>query len=87
MSATTAAPRITAAMFATVVEAPAAVVVLDETAGSLRLQPCLTTAQAQDPAVLVLLDHYGARSWLAKRGTPTAAAAAATAEARLVVAA
>jgi hypothetical protein len=82
-----AAPRITAAMLSTVVEAPAAVVVLDESAGSVRLQPCLTSVQAADPAIVVLLDHYGARTWLAQRGTPAAAAAAATAEARLAVAA
>jgi len=72
-------------MLSTVAEAPAAVVVLD-TAG-VHLQPALTRVQADDPTVLVLLDHYGARSWLRARGTAGAAAAAATAEARLAVAA
>jgi hypothetical protein len=81
------APRITAAMVSTVAEARSAVVVLDEAAGALRLQPTLTAQQADDPAVVVLLDHTGARYWLRARGTAGAAAAAATAEARLAVAA
>lgn len=81
------APRITAAMVSTVAEAPAAVVVLDEAAGSVRLQPSLSPQQAEDPALVVLLDHFGARYWLRARSTASAAAAAATAEARLAVAA
>lgn len=81
------APRITAAMVSTVAEAPAAVVVLDEAAGAVRLQPSLTSQQADDPTVVVLLDHYGARYWLRARTTAGEAAKAATAEARLAVAA
>lgn len=81
------APRITASMVSTVAEAPHAVVVLDEAAGSVRLQPVLTSQQAEDPAVVVLLDHYGARYWLRARSTASEAAKAATAEARLAVAA
>ena len=79
------APRITAAMVSTVAEAPAAVVVLDETAGTVRLQPALVNVD--DPALVVLLDHAGALAFLRKRGSAASAAAAATAEARLAVAA
>lgn len=73
-------------MLATVMQAPAAVVVLDETAGAIRLQLCLTRDQADDPNVVVLLDHAGARGYLRGR-KPGEAAAAATIDARLALSA
>lgn len=80
-------PKITATMLATVLQAPAAVVVLDEKAG-VRLQLCLTPDQADDPDVVVLLDHAGAAGYLrAKNNRAGEAAAAATIDARLALSA
>lgn len=80
-------PKITATMLATVLQAPAAVVVLDESAGDVRLQLCLTRDQADDPNVVVLLDYAGAAGYLRAKGKPGAAAAAATIDARLALSA
>lgn len=82
-----AAPRITATMLSTVLHTPSAVVVLDESAGDVRLQTCLTRAQADDPTVIVLLDFAGATGHLRTEGKPGAAAVAATIEARLALSA
>ena len=46
-------PRITATMLSTVLAAPSAVVVLDDAAGAVRLQTCLTREQADDPTPTV----------------------------------
>lgn len=82
-----AAPRITATMLSAVLHAPAAVVVLDEAAGDVRLQTCLTREQADDPAVIVLLDAAGAAGYLRVKGKPGEAAKAATIDARLALSA
>jgi hypothetical protein len=80
-------PKITATMLATVLQVPAAVVVLDESAGDVRVQTCLTRDQADDPNVVVLLDYAGATGYLRATGKPGAAAAAATIDARLALSA
>lgn len=82
-----AAPRITATMLSTVLHAPSAVVVLDESAGDVRLQTCLTRAQLDDPNVIVLLDYAGATGYLRDKGKPGEAAKAATLDARLALSA
>lgn len=74
-------------MLATVLQRPSAVVVLDESAGDVRLQPALSRAQADDPAVIVLLDHAGASGYLRAAGKPGEAAKAATLDARLALSA
>lgn len=75
-------------MLATVLRAPSAVVVLDEAAGSLRLQPALSREQADDPDVIVLVDHRAAAAYLSEaRGKAGEAARAATLDARLALSA
>lgn len=81
-------PKITATMLATVLQVPAAVVVYDESEdGVVRVQTCLTRDQADDPNVVVLLDHAGAAGYLRAKGKPGEAAAAATIDARLALSA
>lgn len=87
MSATLTTPRITATMLTTVLHAPSAVVVLDESAGDVRIQTCLTREQADDPNVVVLLDYAGAAGYLRAKGKAGEAAKAATLDARLALSA
>lgn len=75
-------------MLSTVAAATAAALVHDETApGAVRLVPVLTATMADDPAVLVLVDHAAAVAYLAAAGRAAGAARLATTDARLALAA
>lgn len=78
-STLTPAPRVTAHMLEAVTRHRLGVLVLDEAAGTVYPLPHgLTTAQADDPAIVVLLDNVAAVSYLEEAGTRAAAARLAT---------
>lgn len=69
-----AASKITAEVFTTLLRHSAGVIVQDDS-GAVRALARLTEEQADDPQLVVLLDHYAANDYLAEAGGKIPAAA------------